>query len=233
MILINLLPEQHKAKGRAPARQLAAVAAAVTVNSLLFTWWGWTAFGTAAEVASELAVLEDTHTGLEVQVAYHKDLEEESALYGSRERTLSEITEARLAWTQKIDQLVDLVNRGGDGEKYLVWFNDLNVTQKIDKRRDSYGSLKATGFSGSGNFAHVANFLEDLERDAFAEDFFRPAPPEGSASTKDPLLMPSEVWNFPLELDIQSPEARAKARKAKAKAEAAPPANVEEREEAQ
>lgn len=205
MILISLLPEQHKVKSKAPIKHLLGVAAAVTVNTLLVAWLGWTYFGVSAEVQSELQVLQDTNEGLKAQVAYHKELDTESDKFASREKTLGEITMARIPWTKKLDELVDLSNRGGDGEKYLVWFNDLNVTQKRDKRRGTSGSLRASGFSGSNQFAHVANFLEDIEEDKFGKTFTRPAPPEGSAQNVDPELMPQEVWNFSLELGIKSP----------------------------
>ena len=75
-------------------------------------------------------------------------------------------------------------------------------------RSKQFGKLKASGFSGSKDFAHVANFLEDIEQSPFLDDFRPPAPPEGSQNTKDEGLVPSEVWSFPLELDLKSPEER-------------------------
>jgi hypothetical protein len=206
MILINLLPEEYRQKRRTPVKLLLAVSAVVAVNGSLAAFWAWTAFGVAAEVKSELSVLQDQKAGIDPQVAYHKDLENESALFEAREKMLKTITVSRISWTRKIDELIDVVNLGGDGEKYLVWFDDL--TQKESGRNKSYGSLKATGHSGSTNPSHVANFLDDLERSTFCEDFNKPAPPEGSQSSKDEGLMPAEVWNFPLEVMLKAPEMR-------------------------
>lgn len=208
MIHINLLPPEYRQKRRTPLKYMAAVAASVAVNACLLAWWGWTAFGAAAEVKSELAVQTDIHDGLQPQVAYHKDLEKESKVFQSREQTLGQITANRVQWTKKVDQLIDLVHKGGD-EKYLIWFDDLTVDQKTNKRRSAAGQLKASGHSGSANFAHVANFLEDVEESAFAHDFSKPAPPEGSVSTVDETLMPSSVWAFVLEMALKSPEERA------------------------
>jgi hypothetical protein len=208
MILINLLPEQYRQKSRTPVRFLLAGAGIVAVNATLAAYWVWTAFGVAAQVDGELASLQDTQSGLAQQVVYHRSLEAESNTYDEREATLQAITFSRIGWTEKVDQLIDQVNRGGDREKYLVWFDDLNVEQKESKRNNSYGQFRAQGHSGSESFAHVANFLEDVEHSEFCQDFRRPAPPEGSQSSVDESLMPSVVVNFPLQLDLKSPEER-------------------------
>jgi Tfp pilus assembly protein PilN len=211
MILINLLPEESRQKRRTPIKLMMAVTASVAVNGSLIAWWAWTAFGVAAEVKSELALLEDTKAGLDPQIAYHRDLEKESKLFDAREETLKKVTANRISWTRKVDELIDVVNVGGDGEKYLVWFDDLTVDQKENARAKSYGKLKASGHSGSTNPSHVANFMDDLEGSPFCEDFKQPAPPEGSTSSRDEGLMPNEVWNFPLEVDLKAPEERKKA----------------------
>jgi Tfp pilus assembly protein PilN len=208
MILINLLPDEYRQKKRTPVKLLLATTASVAINGSLAAYWAWTAFGVAAEVKSELAVLQDQKAAIDPQVTYHRDLEEESQLFDAREEMLKKITANRISWTRKVDELIDVVNAGGDGEKYLVWLDDLTVDQKESTRSKTYGSLKASGHSGSTSFAHVANFLDDLERSTFCEDFNRPAPPEGSQSSKDEGLMPAEIFNFPLEATLKAPEER-------------------------
>jgi len=207
MIHINLLPEEYRQKRRTPFKYMAAVAVSVAVNASLAAWWGWTAFGAAAEVKSELALKQDEHEGLEPQVAYYKALDAESNLFRSREQTLGQITANRVSWTEKLDQLVDLINRGGE-EKYLVWLDDITVDQKRKRNKGSAGQLKASGNSGSENFAHVANFLEDVEESDFARDFNKPKPPEGSETKVDENLMPATVWSFDLEMALKTPEER-------------------------
>ena len=221
MILINLLPQEYWRKNRTPVRFTVGICVAVAINTSLLAWWAWLGFGVRAEVDSELSVHTDTMESISPQVAYHRSLERENTLYMSRETTLHEITSSRMSWAQKIDQLIDVVNRGGDGEKYLVWFNDLTVEQLSDSRRNSYGGTRASGHSGDPNFAHVANFLEDLEASPFAIDFNPPAPPEGSQSSVDKDLMPAEVWSFPLDLDLLSPEERHALREESEKSEEA------------
>jgi Tfp pilus assembly protein PilN len=208
MIHINLLPEEYRRKQRTPIKLMLAVSGVVAVNASLAAWWGWTAFGIAAEVQSEYSVLQTEMDGLSPQVAYHKALESESQVYKHRENTLAGITAKRISWTEKVDELIDVVNRGGDGQRHLIWLDDLNVTQEGDKRSNGGGSLKAGGHSGSDKFAQVANFLEDVENSPFIKDFNPPAPPEGSESIVDEELMPAVVWAFPLELDLKNAEER-------------------------
>lgn len=206
MIRINLLPEEYRRKARTPLKLMLAVSALVTLNASMVAWLGWLAFGVAASVDSERAVLDTENDGLEPQVAYHKSLKTESARHSKREATLAKITADRISWTRKIDELVDVVNRGGGGERHLTWFDSLNVQQGSGGPKGSAGSLTASGHSGSDNFAHVANFLEDLENSAFIEDFHPPAPPEGTEQQEDPELMPSVVWAFPLSVELKQRE---------------------------
>ena len=208
MILINLLPDEYRQKSRTPIKFMAATLAAVAVNGSLVAFLAWKALGVAAEVRSELTVLSDTKAGLDPQVAYHKDLENESKLFKSREDTLHKITESRVAWTQRVDQLMDIINDGGDGEKYLVWIDDLNAEIKENTRSASFGTLKATSHSGSNSFAHVANFLDDVEASPLSDVFGKPAPPSGTVTAKDEGYVPSVIANFKLEMDLKAPKER-------------------------
>ena len=132
MILINLLPEEYRQRRRTPLKALAVIGAAVAINASLGAYWAWIAFGEAAEVRSELAVLQDTKAGLDPQVAYHHDLEAESTIFKSREATLDEITMKRVSWTEKTDQVTDLINAGGDGDKYQIWHSSQTGPQQLN-----------------------------------------------------------------------------------------------------
>lgn len=208
MILIDLLPPEYRQKRRTPLKLMAGVAASVAVNASLVAWWSWTAFGVAAEVKSELSILEDTNQGLQPQVVFHQALEAESKVFQAREDMLATVTSKRISWTRKVDELIDVINVGGDGEKYLIWLDDLSVDTKENKRTNAFGTFKAAGKSGSDKFANVANFLEDVERSPFVEGFYPPSKPEGSVQARDEELIPSSVWNFTLELNLKAPEER-------------------------
>lgn len=209
MIRINLLPEEYRKKARTPIKLLLAVATAVSINGGLLAWWGWAAFGVASEIESEKSVLQLEMDGLTPQVTYYQSLEAESKQHKSRETTLTSITKSRISWTRKLDELVDVVNRGGDGQRHLIWLDDLQVAQTNEAANKNFGSVRANGHSGSDKFAQVANFLEDLEGSPFISDFQRPAPPEGTQTLIDETLMPPVAWSFPLSLSLKSPEERA------------------------
>lgn len=208
MIRINLLPEEYRKKNRTPLKMMLAVASGVTVNSILLAWYAWLAFGVSAEIESERTVLQTELDGLTPQVDYHKSLDGEQLRYAAREKTLAGITASRINWTRKVDELITVINAGGENERHFVWLDDLTVQQTANERANNAGSLKAAGHSGSDNFAQVANFLEDLENSPFIVEFLPPAPPEGTQTLVDNELIPPVVWAFPLALDIKTPEQR-------------------------
>ena len=211
MIRINLLPEEFRKKSRTPLKLLFTITGLVAVNAGLASWWGWTVFGIHAKVESERATLQVEMDGLTPQVNYYHSLETESKQYKSREKTLGQITADRISWTRKLDELIDVANAGGDGSRHLVWLDDLTVAQSNDASTKNYGSVRASGHSGSDKFAQVANFLEDVEGSAFIDDFEKPSPPEGTQTLVDETLVPPVAWAFPLALSLKAPEERAKA----------------------
>jgi Tfp pilus assembly protein PilN len=208
MIRINLLPVEYRKKSRTPIKLVLGLLAAVSVNAGLAAWWAWSAVGEQATVESEQTALQLEMDGLTPQVNYHKSLESEKKQYQSREQTLTSITNSRVSWTRKLDELLDVVNRGNDGQRHLVWFDDLQVAQATDTKGKSPGSLRANAHSGSDQYTQIANFLEDLEKSPFITDFKPPAPPEGSQSMTDETLMPPTAWSFPLSVTLKSVEER-------------------------
>lgn len=218
MIHINLLPEEYRRKARTPVKVLAALALIVSINGSLLAYWAWLALGVAAEIETNRSVLQVEMDGLTPQVNYHNDLSTEVKAFASREQTLSEITKNRILWTRKIDELIDLVNMGGDGVRHYIWFDDLNIKQEVAQRGKSYGTFKASGHSGSAKWDQVAAFLTDVADPRltdFIDIFATLASPEGTQNPPDDELIPSEVWSFPLSLELKSPEDRAAARKAR------------------
>lgn len=208
MIRINLLPEEYRKQARTPVKLLLGLLLAVVVNAGLATFWAFQAFGLQAEIASENAGLQTELDGLTPQVTYYNSLDAEAKQYKSRENTLAGITSSRISWTKKLDELIDVVNRGGNGQRHLVWLDDLQVAQSSDPKAKVPGTVKASGHSGSDKFAQVANFLEDVETSTFITDFLPPAPPEGSQTLVDETLVPSVAWSFPLSLTLKSAEER-------------------------
>lgn len=226
MIRINLLPEDQRAATRTPVKLVATLAVVAALNAGLGTWWAVEAFSEQVAADEAVASRELDLEGLRPQTDHLKALESEMREHKAREDALASIAANRIGWTRKLDEFVDVVNKGGDGERHLVWFDDMQVVRNPDQRAKTAGELRASGHSGSDKFAQVANFLDDVSASGFADGFQPPADPEGSQSVEDKELVPSDVWAFPLSMKIQAPEERADA--AKKGAAAAPSAPAKE-----
>lgn len=221
MIRINLLPQEYRIKARTPIKVMLGIAAAVAVNAGLVAWLAYVHFAVQVQVESEKGMVQSEVDGLKPQLDYYASLDTESKQYKSREQTLSSITKSRINWTRKLDEFIDVCSRGGDGERHLVWFDDFQVTQNLDPKAKTPGSVRASGHSGSDNFGQVANFLEDIETSSFVSDFEAPAPPEGSQTLKDETLVPAVAIAFPLALTMKPRDDAAKPAGAKGGAKGA------------
>jgi hypothetical protein len=238
MILINLLPQQHRARQRVPLKVAATAATFIVVNCSLLAWSAWIYFGDMVEVASESRVVQETLDNLRPQVEQFKSLEAENKLFLSRETTLAQMTANRVSWTRKLDELIDVIHKGGEGPKYLVWMDDLLVSRQFDKRRGSAGMLRGSAHCGSENLGLIANFLDDLQNSSFIDGFMPIEATPGKQEDEDPTLVPARVWGFPLELSLIAKEdpqvsgSAAPARKGARSAKKATP-QEQEQEEAQ
>jgi hypothetical protein len=220
MITINLLPEEFRRKARTPLKLMAALSVAVAGNASLLAWWCWMAFGVAAEIETNRSVQQMEMDGLTPQVNYNEALTREVAYHSSRETTLATITANRVQWTRMIDELIDVVAAGGDGVNHYIWFDDLNVKQEAPRAggrgrgttRQSYGTMKANGHSGSAAYDQVPAFLTDLadiQLTPLMASFYAPSAPEGTINDADDTLIPAVNWSFPLTLELRPPEERA------------------------
>ena len=64
----------------------------------------------------------------------------------------------------------------------------------------------------TGEAAHKTSSILELrqvhEESSLTHSFNKPAPPSGTAQSKDEDLIPAEIWNFPLEMDLKAPAER-------------------------
>lgn len=214
MITINLLPDEFRKRAQTPIRIVAAIGLGVALNASLFAWWSYLRFGVLANVETSRSVLQLDMDGLKPQVTYHDALQKEIATRSARETTLGEITSNRVLWTKVIDELCDVVHAGREGIEHYVWLDDIQVKMEdagAGRRRSSYGSLKASGHSGSTDYEQVANFLEDIEDPTLSNlmvPLNRPADLEAKMNDPDEDLIPSVNWSFPLHLELKSPDER-------------------------
>ena len=224
MIRINLLPADQRAATRTPVKLVAALAAVVAINAGVGTWWAFEAFGAQVQADADIASKELELDGLRPQTEHLKALESEMREHKAREEALAGIAANRIGWTKKLDEFIDVVDKGDRDRRHLVWFDDMQVTRTADARAKMAGELRASGHSGSEKFAQVANFLDDVAAAELVHDFHPPADPEGSQSTEDKDLVPSQVWSFPLTMKIKTAEERSGSTKKPAASSAAKPA---------
>jgi hypothetical protein len=214
MITINLLPDEFRKRAQTPMRMVAAVGLAVALNASLFAWWSYLRFGVLANVETSRSVLQLDMDGLKPQVTYHESLQKEITTRSGREKTLAEITSNRVLWTKVVDELCDVVHAGREGIEHYVWFDDIQVKMEdagAGRRKSSYGSLKASGHSGSTEYEQVANFLEDIEDPTLSSlmtPLSKPGDLEAKENEPEEDLVPAVNWSFPLQLELKSPDER-------------------------
>lgn len=215
MITINLLPSELRKRSGPSLKVLALVAGGTALTCTLLATWGWLAFGQASEIESRRLQLALEMDGLRPQLKYNKALDAEIQVAAAREATLADINKDRILWSEKIDQLVDIVNSGNEVE-HFTWLDDLTVKQEVPRKgSDAYGSLRAAGHSGSERWDQVANFLEDIEDRAltdFMREFHSTGRPEATINEPDEDLIPAVNWSFPLSLELKGPQDRWQAR---------------------
>ncbi|HET6202071.1 MAG TPA: hypothetical protein VFI25_04635 [Planctomycetota bacterium] len=205
MITINLLPQDYRRRERTPWRLFAATMLGVLAASVSLAYAAYARFGLLARVRAERQAVEDQLEGLKPSVAYHDDLVAEKTEADKRLATIQEIRVARVQWTRKLDELAEIVNTASDADRYLVWFDELTADTGAEGKTG--GKVNAKGLSGSDNFANVALFFEDLKGHVdFAKDFDGQSNPTGKRTEKDEELIPSQVWEFPLELILKKRE---------------------------
>lgn len=207
MITINLLPEEYRSRIRPSIKLFAVGYSSLTVAASLLAWWAWLVFAVSTTLETQRASLETEMAGLTPQVDYHQTLGREAAFHAAREDTLAKITSSRVLWTQVLDDLTDVVNRGHEGERHMIWFDDISasLSDGIGTKRQDTGKLRAQGHSGSGEIDQISRFLADLtdrEISNLPDVFGPPSAPEGRRNPSDPNVVPSVDFSFPLHLEL-------------------------------
>jgi hypothetical protein len=207
MITINLLPEEYRKRIRPSIKILAVGYSTLAVAASLLAWWAWLVFGVSTALDTHRASLETEMAGLAPRVIYHQSLSKEAAFHASREDTLGTITSSRVLWTQVLDDLTEVVNRGHEGERHTIWFDDVtaSLSDGVGQGRKSVGQLKAQGHSGSGEIDQISHFLSDLTDGEISDlpgVFGPPSAPEGRRNATDSSVVPSVDFSFPLHLEL-------------------------------
>lgn len=205
MISINLLPQRFRGKDRMPLGAFASLAAGVLLAFSAAGYYFYIEFGSLTKITAEREQIEGQVAALQPQIQYHTDLTAEAADYEKRQVKIREIGASRVLWTKKLDQLADIVNAGEDVQRYTVWFEEVEADQVPDTKGTMGGKFKAKGLSATGNYANMANFFQDLEGTLFFKDFIAINNPAGKKIDPEKDLIPSEAWEFNLNMALKPP----------------------------
>lgn len=205
MIRINLLPEHFRARDRMPLGKFALVLASLLIASGTVLYYFYAQFTLLSPKVAEREQLDQELANFKTRLDEHKALSDEKGEYEKREAKIKEIGSSRVLWAKKVDQLADIVNAGEDTARYTIWFEDLDIVQTPDSKGTTGGKFNGKGLSGSANYANVANFFTDLENTQFYKDFVSINNPEGKLNNPDKELIPSQVWEFKLNLGLKPP----------------------------
>lgn len=242
MIEINLLPPEYRAKSGTPVARFIAIVGGVVVVAAALGVFAWTHWIELARVRDLRATKEEEAVGQDRRKKYSLDLQAEIDMFERRRTAIQTINRSRTLWSQKIDQLFDIVtNQGGDAP-YKAWLDTIEVpAQALSRRGPATAKQPADGgqvkFHGmlameteSEAPAHISAFHRALTGDPdvtgrtteFFADFQRINNPNIRIvdGRNEEALDPPVMAEFRYELALQ---ARTGPAKAPAKAPTPPP----------
>jgi Tfp pilus assembly protein PilN len=203
MINVNLLPQEFRQRERTPIRIFMATVAASCVVATTGAAFAYLRLGKLASEEQTLSRLNEDRQSMEPQLKHHAALGAEIAEKEKWQQAIRDLRNSRITWSRKFDQLIDLVSQSGDQGRYLIWFNDLQVTQTLDGKT-SGGTVTAKGMSNGDDVGKVALFFGDLKRHEFFKEFAASSEPEG----KVPDGKDSNTVEFPITLTIASRDSK-------------------------
>lgn len=206
MIEINLLPpEYRKAESTPIGRFIAIVAGAVVVTSTLIAY-GYVHYSKLAGVRDVRKETEQEFANKQKQADVSKALQQEINAYESRRKAITQVARKRILQSRKLDELLDILQNGGDRVTYNVWLKNLTVKPGRQARRGqetSGGTVSFAGWSESTEFSKVTNLRNALKEDAYFEDFKSISSPNFKEKKWDDGLQPSEAGAFSYSLVLK------------------------------
>jgi hypothetical protein len=176
MIEINLLPAEYRAKSGTPIARFVAIVGGVVVVAAALGVFAWTHLIELARVRDLHATKEEEAVGKELRMKHSLGLQAEIEMFERRRTAIQTINRSRTLWSQKVDQLFDLVtDRGGDAP-YRAWLDSIEVpAQPVSMKSVGGGAPKDGGqvrFKGrlamqsaSDGPAHISAFHRALTGD--------------------------------------------------------------------
>ncbi len=203
MIRVNLLPPEYRKADGTPIARFVALTLGVFLTATAMSVWGYVHFGMLAEVRDRRAQMEDEVVQLQQLAERSQALLAEFKEYQRRRETIEEIDTNRILWSEKLDQLADLIHNKGDTERHFVWL--ASVRSAGGRMSGSGGQFQIAGWSGANELEYLANFNDDV-RDSgedFFDDFMGIDPPRGERVQFSDGRLPEMAWRFTMGMDLK------------------------------
>jgi Tfp pilus assembly protein PilN len=156
-------------------------------------------FSVLKEAETNRNIAKEQFENLAPMAKYADDLDKEKKEYTKRSQVIEEIENARILWTRKIDQLLDVVNNGGNTEHHWVWLKDLKI--RTGSQRGDSMDLK--GYCAGDQFEQLSNFNDHIKKHAlFENDFASISNPTGSIAYEK-KMKPASAIEFSWEMKLK------------------------------
>lgn len=200
MIRINLLPEEYRRSSRTSPKVFAAILAAVMIVCGMFGWFGYIYFGDLGVLEVARVEAEELLAARKERVNYYDSLVTEKSDYTERAKTITQIADSRVLWTEVLDQMIDTVNNDGDIDRHMAWFRGMTVK---DSRSAKQGpTVTMPGFVQGNDIRRLADFHDDLEQTPFYQWVAKKTLPSGDVQV-DKKKKPAESLFFQLKWDFK------------------------------
>ncbi len=208
MIEINLLPDDLRKTEGLPVRRIGALAGGAVLVSAALMLVLSIHFGMLQTAQAELTSAENRLAALSPDVRYADALKREKAEYTRRSETIQQISDSRVLWTKKVDQLFDVVDYGEKADRHFVWLTELKVSApraNVKGQTADGGELDIRGYSATEVLQKYSDFHEDLKQSEFFSDFNYIDDPAGKVVDFPEDVRPQKAWDFQLKMKLDPP----------------------------
>ena len=222
MITINLLPAEYRRLDSTPIARFVAIILGVGLVTSELISFGYVHYSKVKGARELREATEAEFANKKAQADVSESLKKEITAYEKRRQAIASIAGKRLLWSQKLDELLDILHNDGDRTSYFVWLKGLRVSPGRAVRRGqtaSGGTVSFGGYSETTEFSKVTNLRNAIRKDKkFFVDFQRISPPSFEAIRWDDGKDPASAGKFTFSLELKPRGWRqAPAKKAKSK----------------